>query len=348
MVAIRTLAEPQPRAGRHIAAVLWDDRPDVELRRYEPADAPAVLALLHASRGSTPSVHDRAFFAWKHAQSPFGPSPAWVAEVDGKVVGFRTFMRWQFDHEGGPVEAVRAVDTATHPDHQGRGIFTRLTLHALRELAAEGVAFVFNTPNGKSRPGYLKMGWKPVATLPVLARPRTPIALTRLLAARVSAEKWSLPTAAGVPAAEVFADHRAVGDLLASMPSTPGLRTHRTPEFFAWRYSFRPLAYRAVLAGDSIADGLVVFRLRRRGPVVEAAVCDVLLPAARAKEQSHLLRQVLHRSGADVAVRVGTPEVDSRRALPGVGPTLVWRNVCERWMPPPQTWNLTLGDVEIF
>lgn len=56
------------------------------------------------------------------------------------VVGFRTMLRWNF---AGPDDilrrAVRAVDTATHPAHQRRGIF--------RALTAEGVEFVFTTPN---------------------------------------------------------------------------------------------------------------------------------------------------------------------------------------------------------
>ena len=80
--------------------------------------------------------------------------------------GFRTLMRWEFLDGERVVRAVRAVDTATHPDYQGRSIFTRLTLHALDELVAEGVEFVFNTPNEQSRPGYLKMGWQVVGQLP--------------------------------------------------------------------------------------------------------------------------------------------------------------------------------------
>ena len=69
------------------------------------------------------------------------------------------------------LRAVRAVDTATDPDYQGRGLFTRLTLQAIDELRAEGVDFVFNTPNDQSRPGYLKMGWQVVGTLPTHVRP---------------------------------------------------------------------------------------------------------------------------------------------------------------------------------
>ena len=121
---------------------------------------------------------------------------------------------------------MRAVDTATHPEYQGRGIFTRLTHAALDELEREGVAFVFNTPNDQSRPGYLKMGWDVVGRLPVLVRPRSVRRALRMLRARTPAGRWSEPTAAGDPAADVLVDHDAVAALLASRPPTATLRTH--------------------------------------------------------------------------------------------------------------------------
>src|SRR5690606_25693858 len=125
-------------------------------------DEGAVLGLIEAALGRRPDPRNAAFFAWKHRENAFGASPAWVAVDGDRVVGFRTLMRWEFDTPEGPVRAVRAVDTATHPDHQGRGIFSALTRRAVEELQNDGVGFVFNTPNDKSRPGYLKMGWREV------------------------------------------------------------------------------------------------------------------------------------------------------------------------------------------
>ena len=88
---------------------------------------------------------------------------------------FRTFLRWEFARSDDTrLRAVRAVDTATDPEFQGRGIFTRLTLHGVSELQEEGVAIIFNTPNAKSLPGYLKMGWK------VIGRPRVCVMPTRI------------------------------------------------------------------------------------------------------------------------------------------------------------------------
>jgi GNAT superfamily N-acetyltransferase len=320
------------------------------VRRATEADLATVLALLQDTMGWRADEPNEAFFRWKHHESPFGPSPAWVAlQADGRIVGFRTFMRWEFETGDGPVPAVRAVDTATHPDAQGRGVFSRLTLAALEELRADGVSFVFNTPNERSRPGYLKMGWREVGRVAIEARPRGAASALRLLRARVPAEKWSQPCVAGEPAAAAFADATATSELVAALAPSGLLSTRRTPAFLAWRYGFGPLRYRVLRAGPALADGAVVFRLRRRGAATEAAIADVLVPGGDRALAASLCRRALGESGADYLVRVRMPGVRGCIPIPGQGPTLVQR-VLEGSPSGArlEDWRLSLGDVELF
>jgi GNAT superfamily N-acetyltransferase len=333
----------------------------LEVRAATPDDDAAVLELLQASMGWVPDEQYARFFVWKHRQSPFGASPAWVAvdpSAGDRIVGFRTYVRWQFLRHGQPVSAVRAVDTVTHPDYQGRGIFSLLTNRSLDELAELGVAFVFNTPNDRSRPGYLKMGWQLVERMPVAARPRSALALIRLARARTPAEKWSAECSAGVSAPEALADDTELATLLERVGGVAGsaagspdgeLVTNRTPDYLRWRYGFPPLRYRAVAAPGGPANGLAVFRLRRRGAATEAALCELLVPENDSGIIRELLSEILRGSGADYAVWLGP----ARPALgflpvPGQGPTLVWRGVCDQVAPEPSHWGLTLGDIELF
>jgi GNAT superfamily N-acetyltransferase len=323
------------------------------IREAADGDLPAVLDLLQASLGWVPDDEYARFFAWKHHESPFGRSPAWVAvdeTGDGeRVVGFRTFMRWQFQRGDATVDAVRAVDTATHPDYQGRGIFSRLTLHALDELRASGTDFVFNTPNDQSRPGYLKMGWQLVRKLPVAATPRSIGSLLRMARARTPAGKWSVPSTAGTALPEVLRDEPALAGLLASLPSDRRLRTRRTAEFLAWRYGFPALHYRAMVGPEGLAGGVVVFRLRPRGAALEAAVCETLVPGGDRRRAHRLVRAVLRETRADHAVEIGAASpVRGVLPLPGQGPTLVWRDVNETTLPTASEWELGLGDIELF
>lgn len=326
------------------------DRP-IEVRTAEPSDRRAVLELLSASLGWSPDDHFEAFFAWKHEANPFGASPGWVAVDDGAVVGFRTFLRWEHVTPSGDVlPAVRAVDTATRPDYQGRGIFRRLTLHALDDLREQGVACVFNTPNAQSRPGYLKMGWKAVGRLGVTARMTSPAAPLRLARARVAADLWSVTSAGGHPAAEVLADP-GLPSLVASLGRGPGLRTHRTPAYLRWRFGFDPLAYRAVTLDGDVGAGVAVFRLRRRGPAVECVLCDVLAPAGDDGARRALVGRVARQCGADYVMRLGGPVLDRSGFVraPGQGPTLTWYALRPD-IPGARLddWSLAMGDIELF
>jgi len=318
---------------------------DLVLRQATDDDEPQVLHLLRDTMGWDDGGHDEAFFRWKHGDNPFGRSPAWVAVAGGEIVGYRTFLRWAFrDDEDRVLKAVRAVDTATHPDHRGRGIFRRLTLAAVAELTVSGVRFVFNTPNDQSRPGYLGMGWTVSRRLSAGVRPAGPTALIDMARARTAASLWSEPTDVGLAAAEACSDVAFCEALLRHAP-TEGVRTDRSAAYLAWRTAFGPLHYRVLLRNpEDPALGGIVFRLRRRGNALEAAVVEQFVPDA--VTGARLVGQMLKLTGADYAMGL-RGHGSALLPIPGQGPLLTTRTLAG---PPPRArdWDLTLGDVELF
>ena len=322
-----------PCHGRYGDAV-----PDLVIRRYEDADEEVVLPLLAASLGKTVDDRYRALFRWKHLENPFGRSFMWVGEMGGRVVGFRAFLRWRFsDPDGHAVEAVRAVDTATHPDAQGLGVFRTLTLHGLDEMRPAGIQLVFNTPNDQSRPGYLKMGWHVDGRVPVQVRPRGIAALWRMARSRTPAEAASLAVDLGDP----VADHV---DLLQDRPreTTAGaLCTDRSPEFLRWRYAGPGVSSRAI----PVASGAVVLRFRRRGSSIECTVGDVLGSPGR-RVAGAAVRAAMRAAGADFAIAATRSPVGGMVPLRGLGPIQTRREVAEGASRLPLA--LTLGDVELF
>jgi len=329
--------------------------PDSEIvfRGAGAADQPAVLTLLADSLGWARDDTFAEFFEWKHHQNPFGPSPAWIALAGDDIVGFRTFLRWQFEHPDGRIRhAVRAVDTATAPAYQGRGIFRTLTTTAVEAFTADGVDFVFNTPNANSRPGYLRMGWSTVGRVPLVVRVAGVSSALRMRASRVAAERWPVETSAGTDAGTLLADAR-VADLLETVGPPRKLRTAKTTAFLRWRYGLAALGYRAIAIDDDPSRGLAVFRLRRRGRAVEAGVSDVLVPDGAGRAERQLLRAVAHDTGADYAVRVdGTGRVAPHAGyipFPRQGPLLTWRPLADSSPPPTLAdLDLVLGDVELL
>lgn len=324
---------------------------DLVVRRAVTADRAEIVALLAASLGrdKEDSRYDL-LFSWKHEGNPFGPSPMWVACDEGRVVGFRALMRWSFERAGRSVRAVRAVDTATHPDYQGRGVFRRLTLHALEELRSEDVGFVFNTPNLRSRPGYLKMGWTVVGRVRTSVHPRSPSALVRLARSRVAAERWSEVVGSGQPVTAAFQNPAELAALLASQPPAAGFRTARTVEYLQWRYGIEPLHYRTFLGASGVRDGVAFVRVRRRGVAREAVLADVLVPGGDSKVKARLVRRVCREVDADYVLSFSRAVADGAGfvRMPRQGPVLVCRAVCDSPRPRLGDWDLSLGDIELF
>ena len=102
--------------------------------------------------------HSKEAFLWKHYKNPFGRSYGLLAIDKEQIVGLRMFMRWEFFCKNKIVKAIRPVDTCTDHDYRGKGLFKKLTIQGLENIKDE-YDLIFNTPNEKSKPGYLKMGW---------------------------------------------------------------------------------------------------------------------------------------------------------------------------------------------
>lgn len=317
-------------------------------RRATVADEEQILALARRSLGWGDDARFAALYRWKHDENVFGSSPRWVTLDGERVVGFRSLMRWQFRSEDGATKlAVRAVDTATDPDYQGRGIFRSLTMAAVEGLTADGIDFVFNSPNDQSRPGYLKMGWVELGRPPVAIVPRLG-SLLRVAKARTAADRWSLPTDLGTPAPEFFAT--ADARWAALWTPAPGHWTvDRSLPWCRWRYGLDSLNYR-VLTTDDLPrppkePGAIVFRLRRRGAAVEATVAQVAAaPAARRRLLRALLRD------ADYALVAATRTVDPTPAVAvsAFSPLLTWRDLAFRGPVPLSAFRFELGDLELF
>lgn len=323
----------------------------MEIRAAQDADFGAIVAVCAAALGWDADDPNEEWFWWKHHRNPFGASPIWVAVDDGAIVAVRAFMRWRFARGDRSASVVRAVDTATLPTHQRRGLFSALTVHGLAELEADGVDFVFNTPNDQSRPGYLSMGWREVGPVPIAVRPVGFGSLGRTLRARVPAAKWSLPCDAGESVTELIRSRadEMVELLDAATGQGDGWRTPRSADYLAWRYGFGPLRYRALTLG-SVADGLVVFRLRTRGPATECAVCEVLVPGPERRKGARLLLKRLRREVRADHLIASAGVVSGLDWIPAgrIGPVVTVRDAAS---PAPRSivdFELALGDVELF
>jgi GNAT superfamily N-acetyltransferase len=337
------------------------------IRELVDSDEAAVLTLLQSALAGGPTgERSGAFLRWKHVDNPFGRSVGLVAEQAGGIIGVRLVMQWGFEAGGQAISAGRMVDTATHPAHQGRGIFRALTTASL-EIAREDTDVIFNTPNASSRPGYLKMGWQQVGVLATSIAPVRPHRLAMGARAALRRTDDSRPVEAQVDSPlplvrDVLETHGCdIEALLAARTDCARgrLTTRVDLAFLRWRYVDVPgLDYRAVpvTRGDRLV-GLGIGRMRSRSSLREFTLAEVLTANGDVQTAATVLRHARH-AGADHVATHQPRNSPAAKALPRagylttkrVGLTLTTLPLRKLPIDPlaADSWSLALGDIEVF
>ena len=184
------------------------------IRPLTRADSEPALALMRQALGSSLLPRTLEFWNWKHFLNPFGHSPGLVAEANGNMVGLRVFLRWRWHSGNEAYEALRAVDTATHPDWRRRGIFRELTSQLVEIARDDKVSIIFNTPNAASRAGYLKMGWSSVGRVPVYFRPCRLMPIVRRILRPKNPSSTTVPGPSSLPPIERLLEQEHLPTLL--------------------------------------------------------------------------------------------------------------------------------------
>jgi N-acetylglutamate synthase-like GNAT family acetyltransferase len=311
----------------------------MNLRKATETDIAAIIDLLKISLGESLIPKSEDLWNWKHVYNPFGKSPVLIAEENEEIIGVRAFLRWNYAQNGKIIRTCRAVDTATHPKYQGKGIFSKLTLALLEELQQEGVQAVFNTPNTQSTPGYLKMGWEKWGNLPL----------------KLKFHLGKTKSKQG-PLSDWHAVEGLITSLEAENQSDSKLITHLSPGYLNWRYRDSPLfPYHYLSDGNSY---LLIYRIKEGKMGREFRICDFFTTAAFSKLQEKAFKKALNgqiqASGARFSSFSGLSYPSQNSLDMGflpilkIGPLVTLRKIQEDFIPLNQPWHWSLGDLEVF
>ena len=315
----------------------------MQIREATENDIPAIVKVLKASLGETDLPLSEEIWNFKHVTNPFGKSLVLVATEGEEIIGVRAFMRWKWQLAGNIYSCFRAVDTATHPSHQGKGIFKKLTLKAVEIAKEQGDHFIFNTPNEKSRPGYLKMGWEPVGKINVALMPSF-------------FSFWKL-TSTG----KEYKVERKVPEIkidnLCDLWNTKWynrnkLFTPKSSHYLIWRFENNPLQKYEVIATDNFYLAAYV---KNRGKLKELRISECIFTDSSAIK---LIKKSIFNIGKKHKVQFisFSPSLLNLglAALKGnFGPILTLRNlnlsqeINEDFLDI-DNWNNSLGDLELF
>jgi GNAT superfamily N-acetyltransferase len=324
---------------------------NITIQPSQPADLPAMLELYQLSLGNLEGMRSEEYWRWKHEQNPFGASPVLLAWHGNQLIGLRAFMKWRFQYQGNSFLGYRAVDTATHPNFRGRGIFSKLTMALVEEVSKGEPALIFNTPNAKSKAGYLKMGWH------VFGKTRLRIYVSPLhLLTNVFARPKTVESSAVWNDAEVE-------KLLKDYKQTHRdiVNTDYSLDYLRWRYQQVPVVhYQAHYEKRNDSSVMFVYRIKITNYVRELRVSELLYAGADAR--------LLIRSGLQNLVRQHRPQVvtlladpngEIEKALPvgffladSLGLTITYRKVNDSDLlalgQNPNRWNFSAGTLELF
>jgi predicted N-acetyltransferase YhbS len=305
------------------------------IREATQKDIPKILIVLKASLGEISSKKTEEIWRFKHIHNPFGESLVLVATENGDIIGVRAFMRWKWQKGKKVYSAFRAVDTATHPDHQGKGVFKRLTLKALEIGRDRGDHFVFNTPNTQSKPGYLKMGWEEIGKLKVQLRPLN----LNLFKTKVLKYKE-------------FDNIEHIIDLLNSnyysLISTDKLFTPKDIAYLKWRYLNNPLQkYYVIFDKDYFIAGYV----KKRNHFSEFRLSEVIVSENGKFQAKSAILNLAKSSGATILSSSPNSKIHYKLGFTeNFGPVLTYKpiNINQPEFSDLKTWNYSLGDLELF
>ncbi|MCM4158768.1 GNAT family N-acetyltransferase [Antarcticibacterium flavum] len=306
----------------------------MQIREAKQNDIPQILEVLKASLGETSSKKTEEIWRYKHIENPFGESLVLVAVEAGIIIGVRAFMRWKWQKGDEIFSTFRAVDTATHPDYQGKGIFKKLTLKALEIGKERGDHFVFNTPNAQSKPGYLKMGWEEVEKLKITIRPLNFFGANQGYRFQNKEEVESC--------VKLLAQQNKQN----SQKKT--LFTPKNIEYLNWRYFINPIQKYSIIANE---DFFIAGYSKDRGRIKEFRIVEAMYDDIGEKNIKKAILELSDQSGAhflsispnaDISFKIGVTR--------NFGPVLTFKaiNYTEDNLPNIKLWNYSLGDMELF
>jgi GNAT superfamily N-acetyltransferase len=115
----------------------------------------------------SPSL-DHRYLSWLYAENPAGTAVGYNAFQSGTLAAHYATIPLVAHVNGRIEKGLLSLNTATHPDHQGRGLFPTIAAKTYERAAELGFGFVIGVANARSTRGFVeKLGFQLVAPLDV-------------------------------------------------------------------------------------------------------------------------------------------------------------------------------------
>jgi GNAT superfamily N-acetyltransferase len=206
-----------------------------------PADLGRIRDLYFAVRGDNrPAEYDR----WRFTSAPDGFCPTALAVDGDRVVGLYTLWPVRLKLGNEIVLGGQSMDSMSHPDYLGQGVFTKLAMACYEIAQSRGFKVLYGFPNPLSYPGFIRrLNWDHTGDITHWVRPLKLSLHPKLggpLGAVADIASRLLPkgNVGGFTIRTNRPDDSLVQALLDNWCQEADLcLINRTPDWFHWRYS---------------------------------------------------------------------------------------------------------------
>jgi GNAT superfamily N-acetyltransferase len=220
---------------------------------------------------------------WKYFESPFGESICLLALKDNEIAGEVTFGKYEFLLNGVTQKCLISYQTMVHPQHQKKGLFSKLTKEILNIAEAEGIDLIFNFPNKASYTPFLRLNFIPINHLKnyisitnKLNFVKSPLSIKKPFFANSIEEFNKLEL-------ESFENLK---ETIQPLQIKENLVPNRTYAFLKWRYFTRPLYDYRIIKSEA---GWAIVRLGMRGKLNEVQIMEIF---PKEKHTASFLRSI--------------------------------------------------------
>ncbi|REJ83067.1 MAG: GNAT family N-acetyltransferase [Bacteroidetes bacterium] len=148
---------------------------DIQISKFSDSDYARLIRLTESTYPGKEISHPL-YLKWEYEQNPDGRAIIYVAEEEKKLAAQYLILQRKFYFDGEIISGSWSVNTLTHPDYRGMGLFGKLADKTYQHASELGIYFTAGVPNALSYPVFIsRLGFKNPGKLNFFVKPLRPL-----------------------------------------------------------------------------------------------------------------------------------------------------------------------------
>ncbi len=342
---------------------------------FDPFDLPAIGHFFKKQYTGTGTYGTMGLFHWKIIDNYVRPGIINLVKDNGRIVCTTSVTPKRLFSKGREYTVAEIGDTYTNPKHQRQGMFALLINQSTKDAMAEGIDFIYGTPNNQSLPGYeKKANYKIIPginvkslVLPLDIKPfiqrrshwlvgnyASSLFSTLVYGYFLVKKALSSPQAMQIEETEHIPD--GWDDFWEKSRQSYDFIFDRDKRAIVWRFFKNPNKYRFyVLKEKNQIVGYLVYRIIYGPEIITLLIADFFFLPGRESDMKVLLFKVLEESMQSNVTKIAawcTQDSPYFKVLKGFGfiergdiPIICFQSdFALNLVKACQTWHFTVGD----